>query len=297
MSGLIQYRIADHYIGIKVRDIDMARKLLPSHEPFLSSIRPDNEEPGRDLLYTINTGVHIDIPGREFMLEEEELEDGRRSWVYSKDSKLYIVVEQAGCTNALMWDEARETFHTDATFMSLSEHPNIRVMSITAFSIATAPHRTIKVHASVIEYEGRALLFLGKSGTGKSTHSRLWLDNVEGCTLLNDDAPIMRVHEDGSVRVYGAPWSGSTPCYRDVDAEVVALIHLYQSPDNVLTPVDGITAISSMIEATGMLRNDKKNKNQIFSTITDILSSIPLYRLDCRPDIEALALTRGLMGV
>ncbi len=93
--------------------------------------------------------------------------------------------------------------------------------------MTAANHQTIKIHASVIEKGGKALVFMGKSGTGKSTHSRNWLKFVPDCQLLNDDEPIIRVLNDGSVRVYGAPWSGSTPCYRNASAEVAAFVRLY----------------------------------------------------------------------
>lgn len=80
-----------------------------------------------------------------------------------------------------------------------------------AFAAASAPEQTLLMHASVIAKEAGAYLFFGTSGTGKSTHSRLWLENVEGSSLLNDDNPALRVI-DGKVIVFGTPWSGKTPC-------------------------------------------------------------------------------------
>ena len=81
------------------------------------------------------------------------------------------------------------------------------------YGLMTLPYGTIAVHSSCIVYRDRAVLFLGESGTGKSTHTRLWREHVEGAFLLNDDSPVLRV-EDDVVRVYGSPWSGKTPCYR-----------------------------------------------------------------------------------
>lgn len=126
-----------------------------------------------------------------------------------------------------------------------------------AFGAISAHHKTIKMHASVIEKRGKALVFLGKSGTGKSTHSRLWLEFVPGCRLLNDDEPIVRVMEDGSARVYGAPWSGSTACYRNAWAEVSAFVRLYQSSENILTELKGVHAFAALLESVALLRSDK----------------------------------------
>ena len=70
------------------------------------------------------------------------------------------------------------------------------------YTFNTTPFDTLMVHASVIAYKGEGYVFLGKSGTGKSTHSRLWLENIEGTYLLNDDNPVIRVFGD-EVLVYG----------------------------------------------------------------------------------------------
>ena len=84
-----------------------------------------------------------------------------------------------------------------------------------SYAFATAPYLTLEMHAAVIIRHGMAQLFLGKSGTGKSTHARLWLQAFPSAWLLNDDNPILRLHtiasEQGTthqLRVYGSPWSG-----------------------------------------------------------------------------------------
>ena len=82
------------------------------------------------------------------------------------------------------------------------------------FAFASARNGVLEMHSSVVISGGKGYLFLGKSGTGKSTHSSLWLKHIPGTELLNDDNPILRLMPDGSARVYGSPWSGKTPCYR-----------------------------------------------------------------------------------
>ena len=79
------------------------------------------------------------------------------------------------------------------------------------YAAGTIGEDTLLIHASVIMNDDEGFVFLGRSGTGKSTHSRLWLENIEGSQLLNDDNPVVR-KIDGQVRVFGSPWSGKTPC-------------------------------------------------------------------------------------
>lgn len=82
-----------------------------------------------------------------------------------------------------------------------------------AYGVMTVPYQTVAIHTSTIVCRGKAVLFLGESGTGKSTHTRLWRENIEEATLLNDDSPIVRI-TDGQPWVWGSPWSGKTPCYK-----------------------------------------------------------------------------------
>ena len=163
------------------------------------------------------------------------------------------------------------------------------------YGVAIAPHRMLKVHASVTEVDGRALLFLGTSGTGKSTHSRLWRQFVPGARLLNDDEPIVRLMEDGSVRVFGCPWSGSTPCYKNESARVKAFVYLYQAPENKLTRLRGRDSFDAIYSSSAFLHSDKVRHLAMFDTVADILELIPVYRLDCEPNQGAVALTRQLL--
>ena len=84
------------------------------------------------------------------------------------------------------------------------------------FGLCTVPLGAIAIHSSVLVKDDFAVLCLGESGTGKSTHTRLWREHIDGAFLLNDDSPFLRV-EDGKVWAYGSPWSGKTPCYKMKD--------------------------------------------------------------------------------
>ena len=61
------------------------------------------------------------------------------------------------------------------------------------FNIAAVARQAVAIHSSVISLNGGAVLFLGESGTGKSTHTRLWREHIPGAELLNDDSPIVRI--------------------------------------------------------------------------------------------------------
>lgn len=90
------------------------------------------------------------------------------------------------------------------------------------------------LHASVIEYKGNAYAFLGRSGTGKSTHSKLWLQYVDGTKILNGDKPILRCTDKGVI-VYGTPWMGKEKFGYNGAAPLKGLCFLEQAPINEIS--------------------------------------------------------------
>ena len=155
------------------------------------------------------------------------------------------------------------------------------------YTFATAGLGTLLLHASVTRYEGRGNLFFGVSGTGKSTHSRLWHEFVPGSDLMNDDNPVIR-YEDGRFLVYGSPWSGKTLCYRNVVAPVNALVRLEQFPENRIARLEPLQAYASVIAAVSTIRWNHDIMSLLIPTIERVAMTVPCFQLRCRPDEEAV---------
>jgi hypothetical protein len=158
------------------------------------------------------------------------------------------------------------------------------------FTFATATKGALEMHSSVVTNGGRGYMFLGKSGTGKSTHSQLWIKNLPGTELLNDDNPVVRLLPDGTVRVYGSPWSGKTPCYKQKDAPVGAIVSLKQAPYNKITRLPVIRAYATLLESASSFRPFKHLADGWHATMEGICAAIPFYRLECLPDNDAAML-------
>ena len=165
---------------------------------------------------------------------------------------------------------------------------NNSMMLLYAFSAATLG--VLEMHASVIMNDGRGYLFLGKSGTGKSTHSRLWMEHIPGSVLLNDDNPILRLMEDGSVRVYGSPWSGKTPCYKALDVPAGAIVRLSQAPANRIERLSMVHAYASLMSSASGFRPLRHLADGWHATMEGIAAAVPCYHLECLPDREAALL-------
>ncbi len=160
-----------------------------------------------------------------------------------------------------------------------------------ALGVLMAPEKAVAIHTSTIVYRDKAVLFLGESGTGKSTHTRLWRENIEGAVLLNDDSPIVRIH-NGRPFVYGSPWSGKTPCYKTECYELVGCVRLSQAPYNEIRKL-------RVMEAYGALHPscppdfayDDRLYDCISEVLNDVLTCVPVYHLACLPNADAARLS------
>ena len=158
------------------------------------------------------------------------------------------------------------------------------------YAFSNAAKGALEMHASVIENQGKGYLFLGKSGTGKSTHSRLWLEHIAGSQLLNDDNPIVRLRNDGSIWVYGSPWSGKTHCYINKGVPVGGIVSLSQAPENKIRRCALPEAYAALYSSASGLKMNREMFDGLHVTMERIAVEVPFYHLDCLPDAAAAQL-------
>ena len=158
------------------------------------------------------------------------------------------------------------------------------------FALSTACKGALQMHACVVTNGGKGYLFLGRSGTGKSTHGRLWMENIPGTELLNDDNPVLRVMPDGEARVFGSPWSGKTPCYKAEDVPAGAVVRLHQAKRNEIRPLSPIEAYGSLMSSSSSFRPFEAIAGGWHNTLEALIARVPCYSLDCLPDREAAEL-------
>lgn len=154
------------------------------------------------------------------------------------------------------------------------------------YAFASAEKQTMLMHASVIRHQGKGYLMTAPSGTGKSTHTRLWYDNIPGCDLMNDDNPVVRII-DGEAIVYGSPWSGKTPCYRNIQAPVGGLVRIKQRPENSIRKYSAIEAFSNLLPAISNMKWDKRVYKGVCDGIAELIRLCGMYELGCLPDAAA----------
>lgn len=155
------------------------------------------------------------------------------------------------------------------------------------FLLATASRNTLLTHASSVIYKGRAYLFLGKSGTGKSTHSRMWQTALEGVELMNDDHPVIRVDDDGHAIAYGSPWSGKTPCYKNISAPLGGVVRITRSSHNKAVRLAPVQAYASFMTSCSGMTWDEEQAHGRDRTMQSVIRSVPFWVMECLPDEDA----------
>ena len=194
-----------------------------------------------------------------------------------------------------LWGRCAARMLTDATYHNaivvLVDEPlfGINNALMVMYALATASLQTALFHSSVVSLEGYGYMFLGKSGTGKSTHSSLWLKHIEGTALVNDDNPVVRRMPDGFY-VFGSPWSGKTPCYRNVSYPLGGIVQLSQAPYNKIRRLKALSAYAALVPSISGKRWDKEVAEGLHETEDMMAGEVAVWHLECLPDEAAARL-------
>ena len=150
------------------------------------------------------------------------------------------------------------------------------------------------LHASGVVKNGYAYLFSADPGTGKSTHTSLWLKAFgEEAFIINDDKPALRII-DGEVYVYGTPFSGKTDLNTNTRAKLGGICYLERSEENWIKPITGAEAIMLTLRQT-LHKLDNEQMPKMLELLDKILSTAPLYRMGCNISEAAAQLAYNTM--
>lgn len=265
--------------------------LIPSSEPF----KVDGG--GDDLLFmlTVNDAWKPEKKGDEIGQFDC---GGNNHGVYILEDGSYqiLVSDFHGRQCCLLqansdFSEGKVTLRGDPVMRSFGLNNSLMMM----YAFAGASRDTVLMHASVIRKDRVGYLFLGVSGTGKSTHTANWLRYIGGTDLINDDNPVVR-YIDGKTFVFGSPWSGKTPCYRNTEAPVGGFVQLEQAPFNKIRPMTTLEAFASLLPSCSVMKWDKRVYTGACDTISHILESTQTYFLQNLPDREAVRMSYETMS-
>src|SRR5579864_1574948 len=137
------------------------------------------------------------------------------------------------------------------------------------------------VHAASAIRHGRAYLFAGVSGAGKTTLSRLAPPDV---ALLTDEISYVRRRGTG-YEAFGTPFAGELARIgENLRAPLATLFLLAQGPENRIEPVDQSEAVHALLRHILFFAQDDEMVHQIFESTFDFVSRVPVRRLVFTPD-------------
>ena len=149
------------------------------------------------------------------------------------------------------------------------------------------------LHSSAVVRDGKAYLFTAACGTGKSTHTKLWLKNFPDAFILNDDKPALRL-EDGKFYAYGTPWSGKTAQNRNVRVELGGICVLRRGAENKIEPYSGRAALHDILEQTARSR-DPKLMVKLLELLDKLMQTAKIWKLECNMEPEAAFVSYNAM--
>lgn len=275
------FKVAGHLFRINAAEGGILA-LLPSLEPFVTD---EEDEP----LFTITVDNSINpswrgtrigfFPCPSASFEVYRQDDGAYRILVLADERIPCAFIKGGS------DHKGFTVATRGTNSDMSFGLNNALMVI--FTMCTAAHSTLLMHSSVVENGGKAYMFLGTSGSGKSTHSDMWTTYIPGSTLINDDNPVLRITSDGTPVIYGSPWSGKRPIYKNVHYPIGGFAAIEKSKENKMHKEDIPNAFGILLSSCSTMKFDKNIHLNICGTVSKVLEKVPVHTLYCRPDAEA----------
>lgn len=277
------YQVAEHRFAVTAEE-RLLQEMEQRYGPFLV-----NDQEADSPVFWLKMVEANEFPSTEG-IDEEILQD--------EDFVKILIghVEEQSYFEFLLYDKCEGRMIVSANYQeAVVTAPRDALYAVNnaamlLYTLSTSKMNTALFHSSVVEHGGLAYMFLGKSGTGKSTHTRLWLQHIEGTQLVNDDNPVVRVYPDGSAVVYGSPWSGKTPCYRNVNYPIGGIVRLSQAPKNRIRRLEDIEAYAAIVPSISGKRWDRAMADGLHETENTLVMNVPIWHLECLPDKEAATL-------
>ena len=177
---------------------------------------------------------------------------------------------------------------------SLSPFNCAYVESSAQFSYWLLRFSGMMLHASAIELDGRAYLFSGPCGIGKSTHTRLWKEEFSSSVIFNDDKPALRLI-DGRWFAYGTPWSGKNHVNANMRVPLAGICFLKRGAENSIRRLSTVEAVPRLINQTMRVFGKEGELDLMLRAVESLAKNIPIYELSALPNGEAARLTHDTM--
>ena len=163
------------------------------------------------------------------------------------------------------------------------------------FYVQLLRYNGMMLHASAVAYGGRAYLFSGPCGTGKSTHTRLWKQVFgDDAKVFNDDKPALRRLDDRWF-AYGTPWCGKDGINLNMKVPIAGICFLKQGKENRIRRLTAMEAAASVLGQTMIKLKLVENMDFLISAVDKLIREIPIFEFENIPVPEAARLSYETM--
>ena len=147
---------------------------------------------------------------------------------------------------------------------------------------------TLLFHGSVIAVDGVGYLFTAKSGTGKSTHTRLWRQLFgQRAVMVNDDKPFLQITENGVV-AYGSPWNGKHNLGTNICVPLKVICILERGAENQIQRIEAKDTVKMLLQQSNRPQDPAKVLKYL-ELVDQLAKNVEFYRLHCNMEQEAAA--------
>lgn len=167
---------------------------------------------------------------------------------------------------------------------SEEEIPNFRFLLRTAFECRFCYEGIVSLHAACVELDGLAVAFTGKSGLGKSTRARAWVEGL-GAQFISGDRPAVRLEKDGCVAC-GVPWDGKEQIFRDVERPLKCILEVRRSPANYVRRLSEEQARQVIMQQSFIPMWDTDAAVMAIANVRGLIRKTPVYRVFCGAEAE-----------
>ena len=149
-------------------------------------------------------------------------------------------------------------------------------------------------HGSAIAIDGEGYLFTAHSGTGKSTHTRLWRQVFgDRAVMVNDDKPFLELTDSGVI-LHGSPWSGKHGLDANISVPLKGICILERGKENRIAPVSA-EEVLPMLQKQAYWPMDTPKELPFLKLVDQLAATVPLWKMACNKDPEAAEIAFSAM--
>lgn len=215
-------------------------------------------------------------------------EKSHHAFCVEKMPKLkHIVLRDSEYGDMIYCDERFENVNY---YPTANPNPNKSMLLVAIYS-RLCFENVLLCHSSVIDYNGHGILFVGPSGIGKTTQAELW-KKYRNATIINGDKAFLKMKNDELIG-YGLPWKGSCGYCLNSNVKIDAVVALRQDNNNHIKKLFAEDVFKYFVPHIFLPHWDENCMKSALETLDNIVNSVPVYLLKCRPDEEAVMLTEA----